>query len=402
MKSRRPEQQGTTSYAAECAPGKQFAALPDTRAGAASQRKLMNVVNGSPRVAQQAVYSEWANNKASPLQLMELTGRPARAAALSGNAPAIVQRLTYRDQFYRKEDSAGFKVAAIKDLEEQDFVITPAVNGALGALGAHDETANIPTVEKLIGMLTLSPIQTGLQGELDTVTDATGRVTGAVDPSIVKIDSTDIDKVATVGGHMDTVKTQIGVIEGVPVQDQALGANKKKADDVKVEVGTQPGSARTKLGQIRKWAAEFPGKMLLAATRWHALGSLGVSVDSGPRHLNIGPKTETESLATGRGPESGGTLWSTPWSPGINAEWIKAGSDNALDFNLVVPPPPEIALTLVSGNLGEFVNAAKADAQKHVDDPENSHYWNTNTNTLTRLGQEVYGLLQQGYRLVVE
>jgi len=56
----------------------------------------------------------------------------------------------------------------------------------------------------------------------------------------------------------------------------------------------------------------------------------------------------------------------------------------------------------VSGDLGEFVSAAKADAQKHEDDPENSQYWNTETDDLTWLGQEVLGLLKKGYRLVVE
>lgn len=366
-------------------------AIGNKRPETIAQRRLVEKINHSPRVFHQQSLAAGTNN--SPRM--------------------IVQRVFYKGMPYPKNKKADFLAVANSDLEGIGFPMNPGASAALSAIAEHDETAAISDVRALAQIITLSgdarDDETGIHRELGQVTAATDIIGRETDESIVAVEILSAGTVSSVHANMDAVTRQLDAIEAIPVQDRSLDEQKGNALFVKQTFKISPAPAPdpkvpvlSKLGKIKKWAGALAVNLFKQAVRWHALGSLGAQSADGRRHLNIGPKTQTGAIATGNTPEKHGTLWASPWSPGVNAEWIKAGVTKELDFHLTTPPTVEIARTLISGNASDFVAAARADADKHIAKPVDSIYWNRDKGALTRLGAEIHGLLAAGYRLVEE
>jgi hypothetical protein len=323
------------------------------------------------------------------------------------SAATVVQRVIYKGTAYPKVAKAEFLKAARHDLEQAKFALTDASTAALSAIADHDESAQIPDALSLIRAISLSGDKTGIHEEVARVQEATTVIHAQATESVATVEVVSPANVHAVDTNMNTVDTQLDHIERIPVQDRSIGEQRTNTAFVKSKFTVATGAAQKvpvlgKLAKIIKWAAAFAGNLMKSAVRWHALGSLGAASPDGRRHLNIGPKTQTEAIATGGTPEKHGTLWASPWSPGVNAEWIKAGMHKELDFHLTTPPTREIAETMISGDANAFIAAARHDADLHIADPVNSIYWNRDNAALTRLGTEIHDLLVAGYRLVVE
>lgn len=323
----------------------------------------------------------------------------------AANSIAPVQRVVYKDVDYQK-NKLGFPVRAISDLKLDESTVSPKVSDSLDQLKEHDATTVIKDEDHLKDLINLD--QSEPEEQFSNEFSGVQNNCRAMDAPATALNTFEEGAKSGPQSAVATLNELTGNLDSIPVQEKGFAGVKKSLE----ALGGSLGSAKTIISNLDKvvaiikrtgesvknWAAAFPALFRNSMRKWRIKGSIG-AVDSDGSYLTIGPKSDTLGPEWGAQEKRGAVIRAEPWSPGINDAWLKSGIRTELPFKLSRTPPDSILEALRTGSQEQLQKASMEHAEENKGIPTESHYWDTRSNSFTRLGVELSELLNSGYRL---
>lgn len=324
----------------------------------------------------------------------------------AANSSSIVQLVKYKGKDYQK-DKPGFLEIAISDLGLDKSAVPPKVSDSLDQLKEHDVTTVIKDEAHLRDLIDLDQSEPEEQfaGEFSEVQ----KNCSAMNTPATTLSTFVEGAKSGPQGDLATLNGLTGNLDRIPVQERGYAGVKSSLE----ALGGSLGSAKTiisktdkvvttikKAGEsVKKWAVAFPALFWNSMRKWRIKGTIGAEDSDRSSYLTIGPKSDTLGSEWGGQDKRGAVIRAEPWSPGINDTWLKSGIKTELPFKLSRTPPDSILEALRTGSQEQLRKASIEHAEENRSTPAESHYWDTRSNSFTRLGVELSELLSSGYRL---
>lgn len=317
-----------------------------------------------------------------------------------------VQRVVYKEKDYQK-DKPGFLESAISDLGLDKSAVPLEVSDSLDQLKDHDATTVIKDEAHLSDLIKLDQSEPEEQfaGEFSEVqkncsamnTPATTLSTFAEGAK-----SGPQSELTTLNGltdNLDRIPVQERGFTGVKGLLEALGSSLGSAKTIIPKADKVVTTIKKTGESVKKWAVAFPELFWNSMRKWRIKGTIGAEDSDSSNYLTIGPKSDTLGPEWSDKDKRGAVIRAEPWSPGINDTWLKSGIKTALPFKLSRTPPETVLEALRTGSQEQLRKASIEHAEENRSTPAESHYWDTRSNSFTRLGVELSELLNSGYRL---